>query len=237
MGKASYDEFAAFYDKTVPDSWYEGYANFVIKLAHKAGSSPKSVLELACGTGRLAQIFYNKGYAVEGLDLSNPMLKEARKRGLKVYKADMTNFKLSKKYDMIVCVNYSLNHLLTTKALGKCFTSVKKHLDRDGCFIFDIELLEKGWRGNTTVLMDSGPHQIVLSTSPKGNIWVTRQFIFEKTRGSMYKRHFTTIKTRSYTLPMIRTVINDSGLTLLNYVKSNPKVGNQYNKIFICKPK
>ena len=77
---------------------------FYVKQAKIFGGP---VLELACGTGRIAIPIAQEGLSVVGLDFSVKMLDQA-KRNSKEHKleinwieGDMTNFSLGKKYSLI----------------------------------------------------------------------------------------------------------------------------------------
>jgi len=91
-----YEKFAEVYDSIMPDKFYEDYYKFIIEILKKLELKPASILELACGTGKLAKIFLDEDYNIEGLDLSQSMLSIAKKKGLKVYQGNMVNFKLNK---------------------------------------------------------------------------------------------------------------------------------------------
>ncbi|MHA1648866.1 MAG: class I SAM-dependent methyltransferase [Candidatus Helarchaeota archaeon] len=51
---------------------------------------PALVLDLGCGTGISMEVLIEKGYDVKGIDIAEPMLAIAAKKGLDVYKADFT---------------------------------------------------------------------------------------------------------------------------------------------------
>ena len=104
MAGELYKKFAEVYDSLLDQQrFYDGYYRFILKILGKLKFSPKSVLDLACGTGKLAEVFLRKGYTIEGLDLSKEMLRIARKRGLKVHAGNMTEFNLRKKFDLALC--------------------------------------------------------------------------------------------------------------------------------------
>jgi SAM-dependent methyltransferase len=101
-----------------------------------------SVLELACGTGRLALPLAEGGVDVTGLDRSPAMLAAARgKPGAERVtwiEADMTRFATGRTYDAIVLAHNSLLHLHDSAAIVACFERVRDHLAADGRFAFDV---------------------------------------------------------------------------------------------------
>lgn len=55
----------------------------------------------------------------------------------------MANFELDKKFDVILCIFDSINHLVDFEQWELTFDSVKAHLNDDGVFIVDINTVYK----------------------------------------------------------------------------------------------
>jgi len=98
-------------------------------------------LELACGTGRLANSLVRDGADYTGLELS-PDFAELAQIKLDAYRntptivtGDMRNFQLNKAFDLIFIGFNSFLHLLTDKDAISFFSSVKKHMHH---FLIDI---------------------------------------------------------------------------------------------------
>jgi SAM-dependent methyltransferase len=114
---------------------------FYLEQLKKYGSP---VLELACGTGRLALALRKHGAEITGLDLSAPMLQAARKKssesGLTVeyVLADARSFSLQRRFSLIFIANNSFLHLETRQDIENCLRCVREHLEPDGRFIVDI---------------------------------------------------------------------------------------------------
>ncbi|HTX91154.1 MAG TPA: class I SAM-dependent methyltransferase, partial [Anaerolineales bacterium] len=64
--------YAETYDESVPD--WPNEIDFYQEMAADAKQAGRSVLELACGTGRVAIRLAGHGARVVGLDLSRDML-------------------------------------------------------------------------------------------------------------------------------------------------------------------
>jgi SAM-dependent methyltransferase len=81
--------------------------------------SPRSVLEPACGSGRLLVEFARRGWRVSGFDASQPMLDFAGQRlaslGLKAELSNgrMERFSSSRKHDLVHCLVSTFKYLLT----------------------------------------------------------------------------------------------------------------------------
>ncbi|HEY9692728.1 MAG TPA: class I SAM-dependent methyltransferase [Oculatellaceae cyanobacterium] len=132
------------YDGKHYDKIYEQFfeigtedSDFLIDIANQSGDS---VLELCCGTGILSIPIAEKGFQVTGIDISESMLEEARRKSSQVewVKGDVTNFQIDKKFSLIFFPTNSITHLIDLDSLESCFNCVKKHLKSDGKFVIDV---------------------------------------------------------------------------------------------------
>ena len=103
----------------------------------------KSVLELACGTGRLAPIFLRQGAEYTGLEVNYDFIKAAKKKlfqyqNVNIIKGDMRFFNLNKTFDFIFIGFNSFLHLLTDTDMNNFLQCVKKHMHKNTCFLIDI---------------------------------------------------------------------------------------------------
>jgi SAM-dependent methyltransferase len=114
--------------------------SFYLNEAGKAGS----VLELACGTGRLTVPIAQSGVEIVGVDLSPTMLEIARAKAassgspVTFVQADMCAFDLPQRFNLIFIAGNSLQHMLSAQALQQCFVCVRRHLAPGGRFAFDV---------------------------------------------------------------------------------------------------
>lgn len=101
-------------------------------------------LELGAGTGRLTIPLRDCGIYIEGLDISQNMLLTAYNKTKKIrdsiiwYNADVRSFSTSKSYDAIIFPANGFLHLKSYTDLDKFFSSVKRHLGRNGKLVIDI---------------------------------------------------------------------------------------------------
>jgi SAM-dependent methyltransferase len=76
-----------------------------------------SACDLGCGTGTTALLFASRGLKTFAVDLSPEMCRAARRKArearlpLKVVQADMRDFRLPQRVDLITCEFDALNHL------------------------------------------------------------------------------------------------------------------------------
>ena len=139
---SNYDKFYKHYDAVMGDP--KRKAAFLKSLIGKWNPKAKTLLELACGTGAVLQYFADN-FDVSGLDLSKGMLSISKKRLPKAsfFRQDMTSFAVPGRFDVILCVYDSINHLSHFNDWKKVFARVKYHLNAKGVFIFDVNTVYK----------------------------------------------------------------------------------------------
>lgn len=115
--------------------------SFWISLAEKFG---KSILELACGTGRITIALAKAGFKVTGIDYAEGMLTEAREKSTQAgvavewVKGDMRDFNLKKKFSLIFLAANALCHLLTLDDFEASMAAVRNHLTPNGRFVISV---------------------------------------------------------------------------------------------------
>jgi SAM-dependent methyltransferase len=133
----AYDHFARFYDAAMDDPGPR--AARVLELIHRHQPHASSLLELACGTGsilaRLTEV-----PSLTGLDRSPEMLAIAAQKvpAARLIEADMVSLSLDERFDVVICVFDSLNHLLTFDDWRSVFRAAHDHLAEGGLFVFDV---------------------------------------------------------------------------------------------------
>lgn len=138
-----YSVFATVYDRLMRErkNLYNEYVEFI---KFNFPNKKIKILDIACGTGELIKklgYIYNN---IEGIELSKEMINLSRKKTFKkIYQADMTNFKLKRRYNLILCTFDSLNYLLNKNSIKRSFKNFYNHLERGGSLIFDINTLKK----------------------------------------------------------------------------------------------
>ena len=133
-----YEYLAKYYDYLLGDE-----DAFSLWLKYIEEEDFKTCLELASGSGVMAKLLKEKGYDIIASDISNEM-KEAAKENFdgEYLILNMIDFKLDKKFDLILCICDSLNYLYIEE-LEPMFKNVYEHLNDGGRFIFDMHHLER----------------------------------------------------------------------------------------------
>ena len=118
-----------------------------------------AVLDLCCGTGQLAAVLSEKGYAVTGVDGSAGMIEIARKNapGVEFLVQDARELSLDQRFAAVFSTFDSLNHVMSLDDLEQVFRSVHAVLDDGGWFEFDLNMEEgylQRWRGSFGIVED-----------------------------------------------------------------------------------
>ena len=100
----------------------------------------RSMVEIGCGSGHLAQRFEQAGFGYTGLDLSADMLAIAQKKSPEsvFINADMRHFDLPVPADGAIMTGRTISYLLQNRDVYDCFASVRRNLTPDGLFCFDF---------------------------------------------------------------------------------------------------
>ena len=112
------------------------------------GSGTHSLLDVACGTGRLLQEFQKLGtYRVEGFDLDPEMLNVAQERlpEVPLHQGDMAELDLGKKFDVITCLGSSLPAVETKDRLNQAVYRFARHLNPAGVLIVETFIDPADW--------------------------------------------------------------------------------------------
>jgi SAM-dependent methyltransferase len=112
----------------------------------QAGGGP--ILELGCGTGRLAIPLLATGLEVHGLDASPAMLAQAKRKrdrlppetakSLHLHHGDMAEFKFDRKFALIFIAFRSFQILATPEDQRRCLNCVREHLAAGGKAIVNL---------------------------------------------------------------------------------------------------
>ncbi len=113
---------------------------FYLKQAQMSGGP---VLELGCGTGRVTIPMAEAGFVMTGLDVSAPMLDQARlkasEKGLSIMwvEADCRDFSLGSRFGTIIFPFNGIAHIHDRESHEALFARVREHLESEGRFVVD----------------------------------------------------------------------------------------------------
>jgi ubiquinone/menaquinone biosynthesis C-methylase UbiE len=114
---------------------------------HFQQSTPRSLLDVACGTGmHLSHLM--KHYRCEGLDLDAELLAIARERcpGVPFHRGDMTAFDLGRSFDVVTCLFSAIGYATTPEKLNAAADAMARHLAPGGLLIVEPWLSPEVWK-------------------------------------------------------------------------------------------
>jgi ubiquinone/menaquinone biosynthesis C-methylase UbiE len=142
--------YAQTYDTSVPD--WPGELDFYRRIAAGLKRHGMSLLEVACGTGRVAIRLAQEGTQVVGLDLSAKMLAEARQKSQRMdnirwVEADMRLFELGEKFGLAIIPGHAFQNLNTPKDQVACLECIMRHLEPGGKLVIHLDHQDLSWLG------------------------------------------------------------------------------------------
>lgn len=207
--------------------------DFYLELAKQSGGP---VLEIGCGTGRVLLPIAREGIEIHGVDNSSPMLQVLQEHlqaepqqvraNVKVHPGDMRDFRLNRKYPLVIIPFRPLQHMCTLGDQLNAFTTAAFHLDQGGTLAFDVfypkfnsisagigqETLELEWSS------PSDPARVVRRYYRKDSVDKISQilsltFIFRTYQGSELVLEESEPLTMSYyTYPHLQALFRLAGL-------------------------
>jgi SAM-dependent methyltransferase len=168
MIREPFSRFNRHYDRfMVKYVDYPGWVEYVVRIFGHFHSDPKTILDLACGTGIPTVMLARRGYRMTGVDRSPEMLAILEsKRGdlpIRATRADMREFSLPEPLEAAICLYDSVNYLLTEDDLRRCFACVRAATVAAGLFVFDMNTvygLAEHWGSRTTTREVAGIYSI-----------------------------------------------------------------------------
>ncbi len=133
-----FDDISQYYDLMYvnQDSYAEEVSQIKMIVDLYKKSSGMQLLDIACGTGGHA-MYLKENYNVTGIDLSRAMLDIAREKisDVKFIEADMFNFNLGIKYDVILNLYGSICFAESYNQLIDGISCASMHLKEGGVYI------------------------------------------------------------------------------------------------------
>jgi SAM-dependent methyltransferase len=142
----SYDRIAEIYDEDIGSNTSGADVDYYVRTCRDA---PGSVLELGCGTGRIALPLVQAGAVVWGIDSSQPMLRVLERKaaaGLSTHQRtrlhlrclDMRHAAFPFRFSCILCAHSTFGYLVEEADELSVLHRVRSHLAPGGRFLLDM---------------------------------------------------------------------------------------------------
>ena len=135
-----YEKLADVYRGLMKNVDYVKWSQYIIEIAEDYINDEASVLELASGNCKMAEMISSRFINFVGTDLSISMLLSAESREIKKICCNMTDLPLKIKFDFVFSAFDSVNYLLNRMELLRLFEEVYFVLEDNGIFTFDVSL-------------------------------------------------------------------------------------------------
>jgi SAM-dependent methyltransferase len=161
---------AALYDPLY--ATFKDYPREVERVRELIGErvpEARTLLDVACGTGKHLELL-REHFDVAGLDLDPELLGIARQRlaGVELHEADMTDFDLGRRFDVVACLFSSIGYVVTRERLHEAVAAMARHLEPGGLLIVEPWLRPEVWQEDhiSMLVVDEPKHKIVRISRP-----------------------------------------------------------------------
>ena len=217
----AYRNLAASYDRLTNDVDYKATVEFYMQILAREGVNPRTVIDLACGTGSVTEILAKKGYPVLGVDMSEEMLTEAAMKTMDIEPMPrfscqkLQNLRIPKAVDLAVCALDSLDYITDPADCAEAIRRVYKALNPGGIFIFDVNTPEKLRAMDGQVFLDEDDDVYCVwrgEFDEETNICSYGMDLFQRS-GEVWHRSFEEHREYAYSREQLTGYLKDAGFT------------------------
>ncbi len=215
----AYEALAASYDRLTNDVDYSQTVDFYKRILEKEGCTPRTAVDLACGTGSVALLLAQDGLQVTGVDMSEEMLTVACQKAQELEKAPvfvcqrLQELRLPRGVDLAVCALDSLDYILNPDDCREAIRRVYRVLNPGGIFIFDVNTPEKLQAMDGQVFLDEDDDVYCVwrgEFNENSNICSYGMDLFQR-HGQVWKRSFEEHREYAYSQVQLMGFLRDAG--------------------------
>jgi len=217
----AYNALASSYDRLTNDVDYQAIIDFAHEILKREGVKPRSVADLACGTGSTTRILAQMGYRITAVDLSEDMLTEAMDKCSDlenlptfVHQA-LQELHLPRAVDLAVCFLDSLDYILDPDDCAEAIRRIYKCLNPGGVFIFDVNTPEKLRAMDGQVFLDEDDDVYCVwrgEFDEETNICSYGMDLFQR-EGECWNRSFEEHQEYAYSIEQLTAFLKRAGFT------------------------
>ena len=217
----AYHALALSYDRLTNDVDYEATVAFYRQILQREGLTPRTVVDLACGTGSVALLLAQAGMQVTAVDMSEEMLSVAMQKAVALEHPPqfvcqkLQELRLPKGVDLAVCALDSLDYITDPADCQEAIRRVYRALNPGGCFIFDVNTPEKLRAMDGQVFLDDDDDVYCVwrgEFDEKTNICSYGMDLFQR-RGSAWHRSFEEHREYAYSAEQLTGYLRQAGFT------------------------
>ena len=221
--RSAYDVLAPFYDRFTDGYAHEALVASLHGLARDHGLTGDRALDVACGTGKSTKPLAGLGYDVSACDISPEMARRARERvgdASRVFVADMRSLPDVGAFDLITCLDDSVNYLLSEADLRRALRSMACRLRPGGQVVFDANTIGTYRNGfSSDFVVDAGETLFCWrgqtdADVAAGSVCGATLEVFDRRRDGAFDRLTSVHRQRHHAPDPVREAIAAAGLRL-----------------------
>ncbi len=218
---AAYKMLAACYDRLTNDVDYEAVVAFYRLILRQEGVSPRTAVDLACGTGSIAAILARDGLRVTGVDMSEEMLTQAVAKTQNLENPPifvhqkLEKLALPRGVDLAVCALDSLDYITEPEKCAEAIRRVYRALNPGGVFIFDVNTPRKLQSMDDQIFLDEDDRVYCVwrgEFDRRTNICSYGMDLFCR-RGQYWERSFEEHREYAYSEAQLRGYLHSAGFS------------------------
>jgi len=197
-------------------------ASVLPRLFRKHGIPGIHIVELGCGSGRLAHELTRKGFRVSGFDYSRSMVSLAKRN------APQGNFRVGSLWDLRIpsadaviavgeVLNYQFDGEVNLQRLKKLFDRIFDALQPSGLLIFDILCARQGGKRIRTRSFVEGNGWLVAVDKSDSSGQVLRRITSFRKVGGVYRKSIEVHRARRYDLSRLCSCLRDIGFKVSTF--------------------
>ena len=231
----AYHDLAGCYDRLTNDVDYDGIVAFYMEILRSEGLTPRTAVDLACGTGSVAIRLARLGMQVTAVDMSEEMLTEACQKAEDLENAPrfvcqkLQALRLPRGVDLAVCALDSINYILNPEDCREAIHRVYKALNPGGCFIFDVNTPEKLRAMDGQIFVDEDDDVFCLwrgEFDEETNICSYGMDLFQR-KGDLWERSFEEHQEYAYNREQLTEYLQQAGFTAIKVFSAPGQEGQR----------
>jgi ubiquinone/menaquinone biosynthesis C-methylase UbiE len=190
-----FKSLAKYYDLLYGWKDYKKEVETIRELVRTYKTSPGTdLLEVACGTGKHAELLRND-FSIVAVDLNEDMLCIARRRckGVSFQRADMVSLDLGREFDVVLCLFSSIGYVRTHARLKKTLANFSRHLKVGGVAIIEPWWTKSGYKVGAITMTTAGNDDVKIARQSvsklRGNVSVMDLHYLIAERGKSVTHH------------------------------------------------
>jgi SAM-dependent methyltransferase len=218
----AYAVLAPAYDLLTAEYAYGPWLDAIERLAIEHGLAGRRLLDVGCGTGKSFLPMLERGFEVTACDISPEMVELAREKAVgraDVHVADLRRLPVFGRFDLITCLDDTVNHLLSAEEVADALEGLRENLAPGGLLVFDVNTLAAyravpdvvvedddrflRWRGGLAELSEPGGEAEVVID------------VFAHQGDGLWRRSLSRQRHRHHPVEELRELVEDAGLEVV----------------------